>query len=117
MQPKTSPQAMLKIIIALIITILMTACSSVTMRPYGGAKETRSPDYSDSNDYYFWGLKGEYEINTSTVCGDRRVEQMQSVLTVSDWLRGVFTLFIYAPKTAKVWCEESPDYEVQNHDN
>ena len=95
----------------LLIALLLSACSSVTMRPYGGMKEKRSPDYSDSKDYYFWGLKGEHEINTSEICGDRRVEQMQAVLTASDWIRGVFTLFIYAPRTAKVWCEELPDYD------
>ena len=95
----------------LILTLLLSACSSVTMRPYGGIKEKRAADYSDSKDYYFWGLIGEHEINTSEVCGDRRVEQMQAVLTSSDWIRGVFTLFIYAPRTAKVWCEELPTYE------
>lgn len=93
------------------VILLVSACSSVTMRPYGGVKEKRVPDYSDSKDYYFWGLKGEHEINTSEICGDRRVEQMQAVLTASDWIRGVFTLFIYAPRTAKVWCEELPDYD------
>jgi hypothetical protein len=81
------------------------------MRPYGGIKESRAPDYSDSKDYYFWGLMGEHEIDTNKVCGDRRVEQMQAVLTSSDWLRGIFTFFIYAPRTAKVWCEELPTYE------
>ncbi len=81
------------------------------MRPYGGPKEVGAPDYSDSKEYYFWGLMGEYEINTSDVCGDRRVEQMQAVMTSSDWIRGFFTLFIYAPRTAKVWCEEIPTYE------
>lgn len=97
---------------SLILSVLLiSSCSSVTMRPYGGAKETRQPDYIDSKDYYFWGLKGEHEINTSLVCGDRRVEQMQSILTVSDWVRGVFTLFIYSPKTAKVWCEEQVNYD------
>jgi Bor protein len=95
----------------LIFTLLLSACSSVTMRPYGGIKEKRAPDYSDSKDYYFLGLVGEHEINTSEVCGDRRVDQMQAVTTSSDWIRGVFTLFIYSPRTAKVWCEELPDYE------
>ena len=95
----------------LIFVLLLSACSSVTMRPYGGSKEKRAPDYSDSKDYYFWGLMGEHEINTSEVCGDRRVEQMQAVITSSDWIRGIFTLFIYAPRTAKVWCEEMPSYE------
>ncbi len=95
----------------LILVLLLSACSSVTMRPYGGIKEQRAPDYSDSKDYYFWGLMGEHEINTAEICGDRRVEQMQAVSTSSDWVRGVFTLFIYAPRTAKVWCEELPDYE------
>lgn len=95
----------------LILILFLSACSSVTMRPYGGLKEKRAPDYSDSKDYYFWGLMGEHDINTNKVCGDRRVEQMQAVTTSSDWVRGIFTLFIYAPRTAKVWCEEAHDYE------
>lgn len=95
----------------LIFTLMLSACSSVTMRPYGGVKEKRAPDYSDSKDYYFAGLMGEHEINTTKVCGDRRVEQMQAVITSSDWIRSIFTFFIYAPRTAKIWCEELPNYE------
>lgn len=95
----------------LILILTLSACSNVTMRPYGGAKEKRAPDYSDSRDYYFWGLMGEHEIDTNQVCGDRRVEQMQAVITSSDWVRGFFTLFIYSPRTAKVWCEELPNYD------
>ncbi len=104
-------QTIIKVIL-LAMCVCLTACSSVTMRPYGGLKDKRAPDYSDSKDYYFWGLMGEHNIDTSHICGDRRVEQMQAVATASDWIRGVFTLFIYSPRTAKVWCAEVPDYEV-----
>lgn len=110
-QPKLTIKRAPSIITLFVLIAFLSACSSVTMRPYGGLKEKRSPDYSDSKDYYFWGLVGEYEINTSKICGDRRVEQMQSITSSSDWVRGVFTFFIYSPRTAKVWCEETPDYD------
>lgn len=109
---KNQEKAMIFKIVLLAMCIGLSACSSVTMRPYGGLKDKRVPDYSDSKDYYFWGLIGQYNIDTSNICGDRRVEQMQAVTTASDWIRGVFTLFIYAPRTAKVWCEEIPSYEM-----
>ena len=88
------------------LLICVTACSSVTIRPYGGEKDTSRPTYQSSKDYYWWGLKNDYSINTSEICGQRRVMQMQSVSTLSDWLLQTVTIGIYFPRTAKVWCEE-----------
>lgn len=94
-----------KTIISLCLFALLQGCTSVTMRPYGGEKDIRPPDYSASKTFWWWGLKGEHEVNVSEICGERRITQMQTVLTLSDVARGVITLFIYMPKTAKVWCE------------
>jgi len=96
---------MKKIISIVSILIVLQGCTSVTMRPYGGEKDIRKPDYAVSKTFWFWGLKGEHEVNVNTVCGKRRVTQMQTVMTLSDFARGLITLFIYAPRTAKVWCE------------
>ena len=92
-------------LLLVLLLCLMQGCSSVTMRPYGGEKNMRKPDYAVSKTFWFWGLKGEHEVNVTQVCEGRRVEQMQTVMTISDFARGIFTLFIYAPRTAKVWCE------------
>lgn len=94
-----------KMLYLLVLIMLLQGCSSVTMRPYGGEKDRQPADYSVSKTFWWWGIKGEHEINTSEICGNRRVMQMQTVLTVSDILRGIVTLFIYSPRTAKVWCE------------
>ncbi|WP_430460336.1 Bor family protein [Thalassolituus sp. LLYu03] len=88
--------------------LLLSACSSVTIRPYGGEKDTAQPDYQVSKPFYWFGLSGEHEVNTSLICGQRRVMQMQAVTTLADWLQGLVTLGIYSPRTAKVWCETQP---------
>lgn len=88
------------------VFLSLTACASVTMRPYGGEKVTTKPSFQVTKTYYWWGLKGEHTIETEKVCDKRRVLQMQSITTLSNWALQVITLGIYAPRTAKVWCEE-----------
>ena len=97
---------LLKLTISLMMVLTLAACSSVTIRPYGGEKDTSKPTYQSSKDYYWWGLKNEYQVNTTEICDKRRVMQMQSVSTLSDWLLQTVTIGIYFPRTAKVWCEE-----------
>ena len=96
----------IKKLITMLMLCFLTACSSVTMRPYGGEKITTKPTYQSSKDYYWWGLRNKYQINTSEICQGRRVMQMQSVSTLSDWIFQTLTIGIYFPRTAKVWCEE-----------
>ena len=97
---------LVKVWAVIVLLIGISACSSVTVRPYGGEKVTSKPDFQRSNDYYWWGLKGEYEINTRDICQEKRVMQMQAVNTPSDWIFQILTLGIYLPRTSKVWCEE-----------
>ena len=56
--------------------------------------------------FYFWGFVGEHEVDVNEACDGANVTQMQTVMSSSDYLIGMITLFIYAPRTAKVWCEE-----------
>ncbi len=93
-----------RIMLLLIITSLF-ACSSVTIRPQGGKKDQSDPHYLDSKPFYFWGLKGQHRVDVNEVCDGAEVSQMQTVATVSDYLIGAVTFFIYAPRTVKVWCE------------
>ena len=99
----------------LINAVLMTAiimggslsgCSSITIRPDGGVKDVSPPTYLDSKKYYLGGAIGEHDIDVKQICKDKKVEQMQSVATLSDMVRSALTLGILYFKTAKVWCEE-----------
>ena len=87
----------------------VTACSSVTVRPYGGEKDTTEPDYKASKSYYLGWLIGEHQVNVTEICQQRRVMQMQAVYSLSDMVQSIFTLLIYTPRTAKVWCEKPYD--------
>lgn len=94
---------------AMLIAVLLcvtSGCSSVTLRPKGGDKDLGEPTYLDSKAFYLWGLVGEHKVDVNEVCEGADVLQMQSVTTLSDYLIGFVTLFIYAPRTAKVWCDE-----------
>jgi len=98
-------QSIAKIALALTI-VAFTGCSTVTMNKNGADKLSTNPTYEDSKAYYLGGLIGENHINTKEICQDKGIKQMQSEQTFLDGLLTVVTLGIYAPHTAKVWCEE-----------
>lgn len=91
--------------IAIFLTLFLSACSSVTIKPEGGKKITAAASYSERKDFFFWGLKGEHRIDVNEACDGAKVLQMQTVTTSNDYILGLLTLFIYAPSTAKIWCE------------
>ena len=93
-------------IILLWLMMNLSACSSETIRPEGGEKDRSDPTYLDSKAFYFWGLKGTHYVDINDVCEGAKVSQMQTVVSSSDYILGLLTLGIYAPRTAKVWCEE-----------
>lgn len=88
----------------LFCALSFVACSTVTIIPSKKPAIFSAPQYSKTQDFYFWGLKGEKYINTKRICGRRRVRQMQTQHTFVNSLLTLVTLGIYAPKTAKVWC-------------
>jgi hypothetical protein len=92
-------------VLMLCTLLFLTACSSVTVRPYGGEKVTTEPDYKESKDYYLGWLLGEHTVNVSDICGERRVMQMQAVSSLYDMVVSFASILIYTPRTAKVWCE------------
>lgn len=77
----------LQIILVACVMVGLSACSSVTVRPYGGEKDTTEPDYKASKSFYLGWLIGEHEVNVSEICGDRRVMQMQTVNSLSDLMQ------------------------------
>jgi hypothetical protein len=92
----------------LILLLAMTgicACSSVTIRPDGGDRDSSDPSYLDSKPFYLAGLIGDHEVDVNEVCEGAEVSQMQTVTTLSDYLLGLITILVYSPRTVKVWCE------------
>jgi hypothetical protein len=88
-----------------VLTIAISGCYTVTSRPGGGFAVASKPHFEQQQDFYLWGLVGESHIDTKTVCSGKKPTQMQSQTTLLDGLLTVVTLGIYAPHTAKVWCE------------
>jgi hypothetical protein len=88
-----------------ISALLMSGCSTVTIRPQGGEKLRTAPTYSDSKAFFLFGKIGTHHIDVKEICGERKVAQMQTQGTFLDGFLGFITLGIYAPRTAKVWCE------------
>lgn len=95
-----------KVGLLLLLTSFISACSTVTVRPKGGAKDNSQPYYMDSKPFYFGGPFGKHKVDVNEACEGRDVTQVQTVTTASDWFFSLITVGIYTPRTAKVWCEE-----------
>ncbi len=96
----------MRFLIVAVLTLCLSACSSVSVKPEGGAKLTTPPTYLDSKPFYLFGFIGSHEVDVNEVCEGAEVLQMQTVRSMNDYLFGFFTWFLYSPRTAKVWCGE-----------
>jgi hypothetical protein len=95
-----------KIGLLLLLATVASACSTVTIRPKGGMKDSSQADYIDSKPFYLGGPIGKHKVDVNEVCEGNEVTQMQTVMTSSDWFFSLITLGLYTPRTARVWCEE-----------
>ena len=83
----------------------LLSCQTVTIKPEGGlSRLAKTPDYSEWQSFFFWGLVSENHIDTSSICGEAPIRQIQSQFSFLNGLVSVLTLGIYNPRTAKVWC-------------
>lgn len=89
----------------LFIVLISSACSRVTIKPEGGQRITAQASYEARKPFYFAGLIGAHSIDVNEACEGGNVLQMQTVTTGNDYIFSLITLFIYTPRTAKVWCE------------
>lgn len=78
-------------------------CSSVTVKPSGGLRLDSQANYIDSKPFYL-GIIGQHKVDVNEACEGSEVLQMQSLITANDFFLSLMTLFIYTPRTAKVWC-------------
>lgn len=84
----------------------LVGCSSVTMRHDLSERNESPATFQKTYSYWWWGLKGEHNINVREICQGKPVDQMQAINTFTDSLAIIFTLGIYSPRTARVWCQE-----------
>lgn len=96
-------------VLILILAVLIGGCSSVTMRTDQADKTRHPPAFQQSYDYWWWGLKGEHSVNVREACQGKNVTQVQSVTTIPNLLATIFTLGIYQPRSARIWCEGDQD--------
>lgn len=89
----------------LLLIVTTSACSRVTIKPLGGDKLNSNPTCQERKNFYLGGLIGKHEVDVNEACEGSNVLQMQTVVTSNDYLMGMVTLFIYSPRTAKIWCE------------
>ena len=91
----------------ILISLFMSACSPVTIRNDGKPKNYQSAHYQKTVTYWWWGLSGEHDITVREACKGLPVDQVQATSTFTDALSFIFTLGIYMPRTAKVWCQQA----------
>jgi len=90
--------------LVLLMVGMLASCATSTIRPEGTAKTSSDPTWSDTKDFFLWGLVNKHRVNTKRVCGDRGVKQVQAQTSFVNGLLTILTLGIYAPRTAKIWC-------------
>jgi hypothetical protein len=90
----------------LLSALILSGCTTVTIRDRGTAKLASTPTYSSSQAFFFWGLGGTARVNVSNICSGKRPVQMQTQKTFVDGLLSFITLGIYSPRTASVWCSD-----------
>lgn len=97
---------MIKNIIIFLVLACIMGCSSVTLRQDQEPRNEKPATYQKTYNYWWWGLKGEHDINVREICQGNGVDQMQAINTFTNTLSIIFTLGIYSPRTARVWCKE-----------
>lgn len=100
---------MIRILIITLSLLSMLGCSSVTMRTDQQPKNHDTATFQKTYPYWWWGLRGEHDINVREICLGKEVKQMQAVNTFTDSLSILFTLGIYSPRTARVWCKDTKE--------
>ena len=88
----------------LVMSLLITGCASVTIKPGGGAEIKSPPTYEESKSYFFLWAVGETRVDVNSVCNGSQPKQMQSLVTIKNYFFTIWTFGIYSPYTVKVWC-------------
>ena len=88
-----------------LLSWVLSACSSVTIKPEFGLLLHSEPDFEKSMDFFVFGVIGENRIDVSEICGVKQPVQMKTEQTFRDGVLMIISVGVYAPHTAKVWCK------------
>lgn len=91
--------------LALLATLIISSCSTVTISSQDNYKTSVEPSYQRSYPFFLFGLAGEKELDVVEICQGKMPKQMQTQMTFIDGFLQVITLGIYSPRTVKLWCE------------
>lgn len=93
------------LVLACVTGALLSGCAKATIRPDGGERIlTDRADYDESEAFFLWGIAGSSDVNLKRVCGEKKVDQMQTQFSPGDTIVTLLTIGLYSPKTARVWC-------------
>ena len=87
------------------LCLTLVGCTTVNVVPGGQSLSESDPTWQERQHFFLFGLIGESHVDVQEVCGDKEVVQMQSRFMPLDGLIGLLTGSVYAPRTARVWCE------------
>lgn len=97
---------MRRIMMVWLCIMFLSGCGTVTISPEGNTyRYTSTPDYIERKPFYLWGLVPTHQIDVKKACEGETAKQMQAQHTIRDSVLTLLTLGIYAPRTAKVWCD------------
>lgn len=104
----------MKLFLVIFLSFLcLFSCQTVTIKPDGGKHRlSTSPNWSETQSFFFWGLVGEKHINTASICHGASVRQIQTQYSFLNGLLTTITLGIYSPRVAKVWCGQDKSKET-----
>lgn len=86
------------------VTAPFLGCAIVSVKAHKIANIDRAPDYEETLPYYFFGLVGKPHLDVRKICFGNKVEYIRNIYTPEDISINVKTLFIYTPKTVRIWC-------------
>lgn len=96
---------MKKLLIALVLVAMLCSCATVTVKPNGGAKLKTSPQVTEREHFFLWGLiPKSVDVVLPQHCNGRMPSQFQAQTTFIDGLLGAVTFGIYAPRSYRIWC-------------
>jgi hypothetical protein len=90
----------------LLLALFLTGCYKATF--ISNPNVVRGADHDQWNSFFLWGLVGEETLDVRQFCSGGQVAQVRTGANFLTGLVGFFTLGIYAPRMAYVWCAANP---------
>lgn len=90
---------------ALAAALALSGCAHSVTVSRSGELDWSEPDYEKEFDFYLNGLGDTGRVDLKEACPNSAPSQIQTKFTPGQYLIGFFTLWIYTPRSAFVWCE------------